>query len=33
MKPKFEMTVQWVTRADDDLRLAEMIMGVCRQLK
>jgi len=27
MDPKLEMTRQWITRADDDLRLAELIMG------
>ncbi len=25
MEPKLEMTKQWITRADDDLRLAELI--------
>jgi len=27
MDPKLEMTRQWIMRADDDLRLAELIMG------
>lgn len=27
MDPKLEMTRQWITRADDDLRLAELIMS------
>jgi len=27
MEPKLEMTKQWIMRADDDLRLAELIMS------
>jgi len=27
MEPKLEMTRQWIMRADDDLRLAELIMS------
>ena len=27
MEPKLEMTRQWIMRADDDLRLAELVMG------
>lgn len=27
MEPKLEMTLQWIMRADDDLRLAELIMS------
>ena len=29
MEPKLEMTKQWITRADDDLRLAELIQKAC----
>lgn len=32
MEPKLEMTGQWIMRADDDLRLVELILNALPDL-